>query len=94
MVEKEIQSLVCLAGVWQKPQSGQVHRWANQLSQEEALGELGPWSHSGWSPKSSSVLTARSLEPATDSVPPALSAPPLLMLCLSVSLSLSLFKFK
>ena len=32
-----------------------------------------------------SVLTARSLEPALDSVSPSLSAPPLLMLCLSLS---------
>ena len=33
-----------------------------------------------------SVLIAQSLEPATDSVSPSLSAPPLLMLCLSLSL--------
>ena len=42
-----------------------------------------------WSVSSSlasgSVLTARSLDPASDSVSPSLSAPPLLMLCLSVS---------
>ena len=31
---------------------------------------------------SGSVLTAQSLEPASDSVSPSLSAPPLLMLCL------------
>ena len=37
------------------------------------------------SPTSGSVLTAQSLEPALDSVPPSLSAPPLLMLCLSLS---------
>ena len=40
----------------------------------------------GSSPASGSVLTARSLEPALDSVSPCLSAPPLLMLCLSQSL--------
>ena len=33
-------------------------------------------------PSSGSVLTAQSLEPASDSVSPSLSAPPLLMLCL------------
>ena len=33
-----------------------------------------------------SVLTARSLEPASDSVSPSLSAPSLLTLCLSLSL--------
>ena len=35
------------------------------------------------SPASGSVLTAQSPEPASDSVPPSLSAPPLLMLSLS-----------
>ena len=42
------------------------------------------------SPVSGSVLTAQSLEPASDSVPPSLSAPPPLIFSLSVSLSLSL----
>ena len=42
------------------------------------------------SPASGSVLTAQSLEPASDSVSPSLSAPPLLMLSLARSLSLSL----
>ena len=35
------------------------------------------------SPASGSVLTVQSLEPASDSVSPSLSAPPLLMLCLT-----------
>ena len=39
----------------------------------------------GSSPASGSVLTARSLEPALDSVSPSTSAPPLLVLCLSLS---------
>ena len=39
----------------------------------------------GSSPTSGSVLTARSLEPASDSVSPPLSPPPLLMLCLYLS---------
>ena len=42
----------------------------------------------GLSPESGSVLTAQSLEPVSDSVSPFFSAPPLLMLCLSVCLSL------
>ena len=42
------------------------------------------------SPASGSGLMAQSLEPASDSVSPSLSAPPPLMLCLSVSLSHSL----
>ena len=37
------------------------------------------------SPASGSGLTAQSLEPVSDSVPPSLSAPPPLMLCLSLS---------
>ena len=36
---------------------------------------------------SGSMLTAQSLEPASDSVSPSLSAPPPLMLCLCLSLS-------
>ena len=41
----------------------------------------------GLIPASGSVLTARSLEPVSDSVSPSLSAPPLLVLCLCLSLS-------
>ena len=40
------------------------------------------------SPVSGSVLTAQSLKPPSDSASPSLSAPPLLTLCFSVSLSL------
>ena len=40
------------------------------------------------SPTSGPVLTAQNLEPASDSVSPSLSAPPPLILCLSLSLSL------
>ena len=39
------------------------------------------------SPASGSVLTAQSLQPASDSVSPPLSTPPVLMLCLSLSLN-------
>ena len=39
----------------------------------------------GLSPASGSVLPAQSLEPASDSVSPSLSAPPPLMLYLSLS---------
>ena len=44
----------------------------------------------GSSSTSGSVLTAQSLEPASDSVSPSLSALPPLMLCFSLSLYLSL----
>ena len=40
----------------------------------------------GSSPAPGSVLTAQSLEPALDSVSPSFSAPPPLVLCLSLSL--------
>ena len=46
------------------------------------------------SPASGSVLIARSLKPALDSVSPSLSASPLLMLCLSVSKIKTFKKFK
>ena len=39
------------------------------------------------SPASGSVLTAQSLEPVSDSVSPSLSAPPLFMHALSLSVS-------
>ena len=39
----------------------------------------------GSSPMSGSVLRAQSLKPVSDSVSPSLSAPPLFMLCLSLS---------
>ena len=39
----------------------------------------------GLSPASGSVLTAQSLEPASDSVSPSLSAPPRLAFCLCLS---------
>ena len=41
----------------------------------------------GLSPASGSVLTAQSLEPALDSLSPPPSAPPMLMLCLSLFLN-------
>ena len=43
----------------------------------------------GSSPVSGSVLIARSLEPALDSVSPSFSTPPLLTLCLSHSLKIN-----
>ena len=42
----------------------------------------------GSNPVSGSVLTAQNLEPALDSMSPSLSAPPLLVLCLFLPLSL------
>ena len=66
--------------------------WAAQLVKRPTSAQVMISWFVGSSPASGSVLTARSLEPASDSVSPSLSAPPLLSLCLSVSLSLSLSK--
>ena len=41
----------------------------------------------GSSPVSGSLLTAQNLEPALESVSPSLSVPPLLSICLSLTLS-------
>ena len=45
------------------------------------------------SPASGSVLTAWSLEPASDSVSPPLSAPPMLMLSLSLDNEINIKKY-
>ena len=45
----------------------------------------------GSRPASGSVLTAQSLEPASDSVSPSLCAPPLLMLCLKINKNIKKF---
>ena len=58
--------------------------WVVQLVKRPTLAQVMILQSVSSSPKSSSVLTARSLEPASDSVSPSLSAPPLLMLCLSL----------
>ena len=61
----------CVAQLFERPTSAQV---------------MVSWFVSS-SPTSGSVLTAQSLEPASDSVSPSLSAPPWLVLSLSLSLS-------
>ena len=62
-----------------------VPGWLSQLSVPTlALVMISRFVSS--SPASGSVLTAQSLESASDSVSPSLSAPPPLTLCLSLSL--------
>ena len=85
--------------VGQIPKSrGQVNRhvcfkcqergvWVAQSVKRPTSAQLVISRFVGSSPASGSVLTARSLEPASDSVSPSLSAPPLLVLCLSLTLS-------
>ena len=59
------------------------------LSQALTLAHIMISQFVSLSPASGSVLTAQSLEPASDSVSAPLSTPPLLVLCLSFCLSLS-----
>ena len=59
--------------------------WVAQLVKRPTLAQVMTSWFVGSSPISGSVLTAWSLESASDSVSPSLSAPPLLALCLSVS---------
>ena len=59
--------------------------WVAQLVGCLTLAQVMISQYVGSSPMSGSVLTAQSLEPASDSVSPSLSAPTLLVLCLSLS---------
>ena len=62
--------------------------WVAQLAERPTSAQVMISEFMSLSPVSGSVLKAQNLEPAADSV--SLSAPPLLMLCLSFSFSLSL----
>ena len=65
---------------------GKWGTWVAQLVKCPTLAQVMiSWAVSS-SPVSASVLTARSPEPASDSVSPPLSTPPLLALCVSLSL--------
>ena len=66
--------------------------WVAQSVQHPASAQVMISQFVGSSPASGSVLTAQSLEPASDSVSASLSAPPPLAFSLSLSLSLSLSK--
>ena len=59
--------------------------WVAQSVERPTLAQIMILWFMNSSPALGSVLTAQSLEPALDSVSPSLSAPPLLMLCLSLS---------
>ena len=60
--------------------------WVAQSVKHPALAQVMISQLLSSSPTSGTVLTARILEPASDSVSPSLSAPLLLTLCLSLSL--------
>ena len=59
--------------------------WVAQSLERPTLAQVMISGSMSSSPTSGSVLTARRLEPASDSASPSLSAPPLLVLYLSVS---------
>ena len=61
--------------------------WVAQLVDHPTLAQVMISSLVSSSPALDSVLTAQSLEPASDSVSPSLSPPLQLTLCLSLSLS-------
>ena len=58
--------------------------WVAQLVKGPTSAQVTMSQFVGLSRKLGSVLTAQSLEPASDSVSPSLSAPPLFTLCLSL----------
>ena len=58
--------------------------WVAQLVKHLTLAQVLISRFMSSSPTLGSVLTAQSLEPASDSVSPSLSAPPPLMLCLAL----------
>ena len=60
--------------------------WVAQSVKHPMLAQVMISWFTSLSPVSGSVLTARSLKPASDSVSPSLSAPPPLALCLSLSI--------
>ena len=69
--------------------------WVAQLVEGPTSAQVMIMQFMSSSPASGSVLAAQSLEPASDSVSPSLSAPPLLMLCLCLSkINKCLKKFK
>ena len=61
--------------------------WVAQSIERLALAQVMISWFVGSSPMPGSVLTARSLEPTSDSVSPSFSARPLLTLCVSLSLN-------
>ena len=90
-----IATLSTTAEVWKEPKRPSMDEWIKKMwyrgawvaqSVERPTSAQVMISRSmSSSPASGSVLTAQSLEPASDSVSPSLSAPPLLTLCLSLS---------
>ena len=71
-------------GQTSRVKSGSWGAWVAQSVKRPASAQVTISRFVSSSPASGSVLTARGLEPASDSMSPSLSAPPLLMLCLAL----------
>ena len=73
------------AVLWFRSLKAQVRgAWVAQLVNRPTSAQVMISRFVSSSPASGSVLIAQSLEPASDSVPPPLSTPPLLVLSLSL----------
>ena len=72
-------------GIFKKKNSKLRGAWVAQSVKYPTLAQVMILQFVSSSPASGSVLTAQSLEPASDSESPSLSTPPLLTLCLSQS---------
>ena len=77
--------------IFVKELAGYLHKeviyrgaWVAQSVERPASAQVMISRSVSLSPTLGSVLTAQSLEPASDSVSASLSAPPLLILCLSL----------
>ena len=91
-----IAALSTVAKVWKEPKCPSMDEWIKkmwyrgtwvaQLVERPTLAQVMISQFMGSSPALGCVLTAQSLEPASDFVSPSLSAPPLLMFFLSQSL--------
>ena len=74
-----------LKGSGKRNGAGVGDAWVAQSVKRPTSAQVTISGFESSSPALDSVLTARSLEPASDSVSPHLSVPPLLKLCLSLS---------
>ena len=77
----------CGLGYWFKKMVVSWGAWVAQLVRQPTLAQVMMSQLVGWSPALGSVLTAQSLAPASDIVSLPLSTPPLLKLCVSLSLN-------
>ena len=84
-----VQVLHSSIALWAMPIENKLFRgaWVAQSVKHPTSAQVMIPQFVGSSPAPGSVLTAQNLKPASDSVSPPSSAPPILMLCLSLSLN-------